>query len=95
MQIYPLMKLTRVSNNKNDVSEALAWDDLTGMKLDADKVIEARAKDVQYIKDKRVYSKITRKEAQAKGWKVISTRWVDINKGDDRNPVYRSRMVGK
>ena len=25
----------------------------------------------------------------------IGSRWVDINKGDDANPVYRSRVVGK
>ena len=28
-------------------------------------------------------------------WKIIKTRWIDINKGDDDNPVYRSRLVGK
>ena len=28
-------------------------------------------------------------------WKIIRTRWIDINKGDDENPVYRSRLVGK
>ena len=49
----------------------------------------------QEVKDKRVYTKITRREAQAKGWKVIKTWWTDINKGDDNNPVYRSRLVGK
>ena len=36
------------------MSEALAWDDLTGMSLDAGKVIEARTQEVQYVKDKRV-----------------------------------------
>ena len=25
----------------------------------------------------------------------IKARWIDINKGDDDNPVYRSRLVGK
>ena len=44
IHIIPLMKLTQVSKNRSDVSEALAWDDLTGMKLNADKVIEARGK---------------------------------------------------
>ena len=38
---------------------------------------------------------IPREQAQAKGWKVIKTRRIDINKGDDVNPVYRSRLVGK
>ena len=26
---------------------------------------------------------------------MIKTRWININKGDDRNPNYRSRLVGK
>ena len=26
---------------------------------------------------------------------MIKTRWIDINKGDDMAPVYRSRLVGK
>ena len=25
----------------------------------------------------------------------VGTRWVDINKGDDQNPNYRSRFVGR
>ena len=25
----------------------------------------------------------------------IGTRWVDVNKGDDKSPEYRSRMVAK
>ena len=65
------------------------------MKLDAGTVIEARAKEVGYIRDKRVYTKILRSQASRSGWKVVQTRWIDINKGDDANPVYRSRVVGK
>ena len=26
---------------------------------------------------------------------MIKSRWIDVNKGDDDNPFYRSRMVGK
>ena len=29
------------------------------------------------------------------GWGIIKTRWIDINKGDDLDVVYRSRLVGK
>ena len=36
----------------------MAWDDLTGMKLDAGKVKEAREQEVGYIRDRRVYDKI-------------------------------------
>ena len=28
-------------------------------------------------------------------WNIIETRWIDINKGDAENPVYRSRLLGK
>ena len=90
--VYRLNKLTIKTG---DVSSAVAWDDLTGMRLDAGKVIEARAKEVRYVRDKEVYVKIPRATAIKNGWKVIRTRWIDINKGDDVNPVYRSRVVGK
>ena len=73
----------------------LAWNDLTGMIFEAGKVNEARSKDVQFIRDKRVYDKIPRPQATRKGWKVIQTRWIDIDKGDDENLNYRSRLVGK
>ena len=65
------------------------------MSLSAGKLIEARSKEVQYVREKKVWPKITRREAQAQGWKIIKARWIDMNKGDDANPVYRSRLVGK
>ena len=43
----------------------------------------------------RVCNKIPRAQAIRNGWKIIKTRWIDINKGDDVNPKYRSRLVGK
>ena len=50
IQVYPLMRLTKCARNRNYVGEALAWDDLTGMRLDAGKVIEARGKEIQYVR---------------------------------------------
>ena len=65
------------------------------MKLDAGKVVEARSKEVTYLRDKRVYDRVLRHHAVKNKWKIIRTRWIDINKGDDENPNYRSRLVGK
>jgi len=79
----------------DSISRMIAWDDLTGMTLQADKVVEARAKELEYVKRKRVWVKVPRALAVSKGWKIIKTRWIDINKGDDEVPVYRSRVVGK
>ena len=84
--MHSLNKLTYHRAPKVSVSSALAWDDLTGMRLDGNKVMEAREMEVKYVRDKQVWKKITRREAQAKGWKIIKTRWIDINKGDDVNP---------
>ena len=90
-----LGRLTHHKNKAGDITSSLAYDDLTGMKLDAGKVVEARAKEVTYLRDKRAYDKIPRHQALKSRWKIIRTRWIDINKGDDENPVYRSRLVGK
>ena len=47
------------------------------------------------VKDKQVWDKIPRAEAKSNGWKVLKARWIDINKGDDESPNYRSRLVAK
>ena len=36
-----------------------------------------------------------RDKARENGWEIIKTRWIDINKGDDVEVAYRSRLVGK
>ena len=50
---------------------------------------------MEYVKNKNVWVKIPRETAQQKGWKIIKTRWIDVNKGDDDSPIYRSRLVGE
>ena len=84
----PLGRLTEYKNKKGDISSVLAWDDLTHMKLEAGKVKEARAKEVGYIRDKRVYDNIPRTQAVRDKWNVVQVRWIDINK---RRKVRRKR----
>ena len=72
-----------------------AWDDVTGEVLDTKKVEEARIKEVEYLISENVWTKILRGEAAQKGYKIVKTRWLDINKGDSEQPKYRSRFVGK
>ena len=47
-----------------DASEALAWDDLTGVNLDARKVKEAMQKEIQYMKDNDVWVEVPRNKAR-------------------------------
>ena len=43
-----------------------------------------------------VYSKVPIKECLEKtGRKPIGVKWVDVNKGDEGRPEYRSRLVAK
>ena len=72
-----------------------AWDDITGRELNAREVQKARMTEIGYAINKKVWTKISRAEAKRRGWKIVKTRWIDINKGDDANPVYRSRLVAK
>ena len=72
-----------------------AWDDISAAPLDPKKVTAARKLEIDYAERKPVWQKIPRRTAKEQGWKIIKSRWIDINKGDDENPNYRSRMVGK
>ena len=62
-RIEGLHRLTHYKNRAGDVTSSLAWDDLTGMRLNAGKVVEALAKEVTYLREKRVYEKIHRQHA--------------------------------
>merc|ERR1712110_976742 len=43
-----------------------------------------------------LYTKVpTSERIQKTGKKPIGTRWIDVNKQDSANPLYRSRLVGK
>ena len=72
-----------------------AWDDATGKGLDAGMVQTARQEEVAYIHKPNHYTKVPRSKALALKAKIISVRWLDINKGDATTPNYRSRLVAR
>ena len=47
------------------------------------------------MEQKKVWTIASRDKAKDNGWEIIKTRWIGINKGDDLNVVYRSRLAGK
>ena len=69
-----------------------AEDDVTGAVLNPKEVAKARRTEIEFFRRKRVYRKMKRSEIP-RGAVVIRVRWVDINKGDEQNPDYRSRLV--
>ena len=72
-----------------------AWDDVSGKELDSNNVAKARQEEVEYIHKTRLYTKVPRTKAQAANAKVITVRWIDINKGDQRNENYRPRPAAR
>ena len=64
-------------------------------KMDREEVIKARRTEMQFFKKMGVYIKVPRETARRYGCKIITTKWLDTNKGDNDNPNYRSRMVGR
>ena len=101
-QIKTLLNITSAEKDfevpqteEDDLNWMSAWDDVSGKELKADGVKRARALEMEYVNMKKVWRKTSRAEAARQGCKFIGTRWVDVDKGDDKSPDYRSRLVAK
>ena len=71
-----------------------AYDDVSGAPLEAERVKKAREEEIRYFRKMGVYKKVPRARwCQLTGRAPIGVRWVDVNKQDSENPLYRSRLV--
>ena len=81
--------------HENDERD-IAWDDVTGAALNPNLVREARQKEMEYFQKMGVYKKVPRSKCfQQTGKGPIGVRWIDVNKQDEEDPLYRSRLVAK
>lgn len=67
------------------------FDDVSGKQLEHSRVLKARQDEVDFIRRMSVFDEVERPKDRP----VLKGRWVDVNKGDDARPNYRSRYVGK
>ena len=71
-------------------------DDLTGQVLKDSLVEEAMSKELLYFRSKGVWTKVPKASARSEtGRPPISVPRVDVSKGDEQNPNYRSRLVAR
>ncbi len=70
-------------------------DDVSGKPLNHSLATEARRLEIEFFRKMQVYEKVPRWRAAQEGCKVITTRWIDVNKGDSQRPNYRARLVGR
>ena len=71
---------------ENQAELLKAWDDVTGKELNPAEVIKARDEEIAYIHKSNLYTKVPRRKAKDLRAKVITVRWIDINKGDVDKP---------
>ena len=69
------------------------FDNVTGRELDPAGVKIARQAEIDFINSMGVWEVIPRSEIE--GTSILKGRWVDVNKGDLKEPNYRSRYVAK
>jgi hypothetical protein len=72
------------------------WDAITNEELPADLTAEARAEELAFMNEWRVWDVVPLTECwKNTGKKPLQSKWVDVNKGDLKRPVVRSRFVAK
>ena len=72
------------------------WDEVSGNQLNSEEVIAARLDEIKQLYSHDVYDKVPVAECwNSTGRAPVKVKWIDINKGDDDNPNYRSRLVGE
>ena len=76
--------------------EQTFYDELTGEPLPTSLVRAARQEEVDFMEGWRCWERVGPEVAWKKGGKKpLRTRWVDVNKGDEKNPDVRCRLVAK
>ena len=76
----------------DDMSPNAVYDDTSGQQLDGTLVREARMNELEGLGNLGVWEIVDKGVCNQKAGKPpIRGRWVDVNKGDDKNPVYQSR----
>ena len=71
------------------------FDNIIGVRLGPELLQMSRQVVIDFMSKLNVYRKRPRHWATDKGILIIPTKWVDVNKGDARQPEYRSRLCGK
>ena len=78
--------------SENKIAVIEAFDDVTGLNLDVDKLRKARREEIDYIESKGIWERVPVQRCWDKTGKApTSGKWVDVQKGEG----VRSRYVGR
>lgn len=102
-----VMNITKIIESMSTPHEAVdpweiiyrdisCYDDVNGNQIKQKMAITERKLEMELFKKMKVYNEVSRREALANGQKIISTRWLDVNKVDQAKPdYYRARLAGR
>ena len=91
-----LKKKYRTVEEEDDEQLEIAWDDVSGAEINANMVKDARREEMDYVRKMHLYDKVPITECKrVTGRMPITVRWIDVNKGDQEHPNYRSRIVAR
>ncbi len=89
-------------HTKDEDEQLAAWptrdvyDEITGATLSPELVRQARAEEIKFMLEWGVWKRARVTECwQETGKPPIGSKWVDVNKGDEKKPLIRSRFVVK
>ena len=93
--VTDLIELLELAREEDTEAVWEAFDDIHGVKLPVDLVIRARLLEMEYMRKRNVYKLSTVATAVMIAGHMISTMWIDTNKGDVHSPSVRCRFVAK
>ena len=81
------------SSDSNQALDRPEYDEYTGILLPKDLVRQAKKDELDFVRSKRVWRVVPRSHAGRR--RIIGTRWVSCNKGDELHPEIRCRLVAQ
>jgi hypothetical protein len=99
VEVAPEAEFVRVQDEHESLQKhgrQMYWDAITNEELPADLTAAARAEELAFMAEWQVWDVVPVAECwKNTGKKPLQSKWVDVNKGDLKRPVVRSRFVAK
>jgi hypothetical protein len=98
-EVVPEAEFVRVQDEHESLQKhgrQMYWDAITNEELPADLTAAARAEELAFMAEWQVWDVVPVVECwKNTGKRPLQSKWVDVNKGDLKRPVVRSRFVAK
>ena len=74
------MMKEQMDNLEMAINEGRAWDDVSGIELELEKVKQARKEEMNIFAKRQAYTRYRREQIQIEGGLLIYVRWIDVKR---------------